>query len=149
MNMICFDMDGTIADLYAVENWLDKLRAEDASPYKDACPMWDMMELNEALMLLEKEGWEVRVISWLSKDSTEEYKKAVRKAKEEWLTRYNFPAQKCHFVQYGATKANSVRKVADYAILIDDNEKVRKGWSLGDTINPTTENIVDILLSLL
>lgn len=149
MNMICFDMDGTIADLYAVENWLDKLRAEDASPYKDARPMWDMMELNEALMLLEKEGWEVRVISWLSKDSTEEYKKAVRKAKEEWLTRYNFPAQKCHFVQYGATKANSVRKVADYAILIDDNEKVRKGWSLGDTINPTTENIVDILLSLL
>lgn len=149
MNMICFDMDGTIADLYAVENWLDKLRAEDASPYKDARPMWDMMELNETLMLLEKEGWEVRVISWLSKDSTEEYKKAVRKAKEEWLTRYNFPAQKCHFVQYGATKANSVRKVADYAILIDDNEKVRKGWSLGDTIDPTTENIVDILLSLL
>lgn len=149
MNMICFDMDGTIADLYAVENWLDKLRAEDASPYKDARPMWDMMELNETLMLLEKEGWEVRVISWLSKDSTEEYKKAVRKAKEEWLTHYNFPAQKCHFVQYGATKANSVRKVADYAILIDDNEKVRKGWSLGDTIDPTTENIVDILLSLL
>lgn len=149
MNMICFDMDGTIADLYAVENWLDKLRAEDASPYKDARPMWDMMELNETLMLLEKEGWEVRVISWLSKDSTEEYKKAVRKAKEEWLARYNFPAQKCHFVQYGATKANSVRKVADYAILIDDNEKVRKGWSLGDTIDPTTENIVDILLSLL
>lgn len=149
MNMICFDMDGTIADLYAVENWLDKLRAEDASPYKDARPMWDMMELNEALMLLEKEGWEVRIISWLSKDSTEEYKKAVRQAKAEWLKRYNFPAQKCHFIQYGATKANSVRKIADYAILIDDNEKVRKGWSLGDTIDPTTENIVDILLSLL
>lgn len=149
MNMICFDMDGTIADLYAVENWLDKLRAEDASPYKDARPMWDMMELNEALMLLEKEGWEVRIISWLSKDSTEEYKKAVRQTKAEWLKRYNFPAQKCHFIQYGATKANSVRKVADYAILIDDNEKVRKGWSLGDTIDPTTENIVDILLSLL
>lgn len=149
MNMICFDMDGTIADLYAVENWLDKLRAEDASPYKDARPMWDMMELNEALMLLEKEGWEVRIISWLSKDSTEEYKKAVRQTKAEWLKRYNFPAQKCHFIQYGATKANSVRKIADYAILIDDNEKVRKGWSLGDTIDPTTENIVDILLSLL
>lgn len=32
MKMICFDMDGTIADLYAVPNWLDKLRAEDASP---------------------------------------------------------------------------------------------------------------------
>ena len=27
---IWFDMDGTIADLYAVEDWLPKLRAHDA-----------------------------------------------------------------------------------------------------------------------
>ena len=33
--MICFDMDGTIADLYAVPGWLEKLRAEDATPYRD------------------------------------------------------------------------------------------------------------------
>ena len=32
LKMICFDMDGTIADLYAVPNWLEKLRAYDASP---------------------------------------------------------------------------------------------------------------------
>ena len=40
--MICFDMDGTIADLYNVPNWLPKLRAEDASPYEDAAPIYDM-----------------------------------------------------------------------------------------------------------
>lgn len=108
-----------------------------------------MTALNEVLMLLEKEGWEVRVISWLPKNSTKEYKQAVRKAKAEWLERYNFPAQKCHFVQYGATKANSVRKSADYAILIDDNEKVREGWSLGRTIDPTAEDIIEILSTLL
>lgn len=149
MKMICFDMDGTIADLYAVDNWLAKLRAEDASPYRNARPMWNMRELNKVLMLLEKEGWEIRVISWLSKDSTEEYKKAVREAKESWLRKYDFPAQKCHFVRYGATKADSVRKCANYAILIDDNEKVRKGWSLGDTIDPTAVNIIEILSGLL
>ena len=45
--MICFDMDGTIADLYAVDNWLAKLRAEDETPYAEAAPMWDMTALAE------------------------------------------------------------------------------------------------------
>ena len=91
MKMICFDMDGTIADLYAVPNWLDKLRAEDASPYAEAAPMWDMKALREVLLKLIDKGYEIRIISWLSKDSTEEYKTAVRKAKREWLEKYNFP----------------------------------------------------------
>lgn len=98
MKMICFDMDGTIADLYAVPNWLDKLRAEDASPYAEAAPMWDMKALREVLLKLIDKGYEIRIISWLSKDSTEEYKTAVRKAKREWLEKYNFPADKCHFI---------------------------------------------------
>ena len=29
---IYFDMDGTIADLYAVDGWLDMLRAYDPTP---------------------------------------------------------------------------------------------------------------------
>lgn len=150
MKVICFDMDGTIADLYAVEGWLDKLRSEDASPYEQARPMWDMRELNKVLMLLEKEGWEIRIISWLSKDSTEDYKTAVRKAKAKWLEKYNFPAQKCHFVRYGATKAESLRKqVVETAILIDDNDKVRKGWHLGETVNPIEVDIIDYLSALL
>ena len=89
--MICFDMDGTIADFYSVPNWLDKLRAEDPSPYSDAAPMWDMEELRKILLLLIGEGWEVRIISWLSKDSSASYKDGVRKAKLEWLAKYDFP----------------------------------------------------------
>lgn len=137
--MFCFDMDGTIADLYAVPDWKKKLENEDASPYSSAVPMWDMTELNEALMLLAKEGHEIRVISWLAMDSSEEYKDAVRAAKMEWLKRFDFPVDKCHFVAYGTTKANCVRKAASQssAILIDDNAKVRNGWHLGETIDPT------------
>lgn len=144
---ICFDMDGTIADLYGVENWLSLLRAEDPSPYRKAAPMWDMAELNEVLMLLEKEGWGVRIISWLSKDSTPEYDKAVRKAKAEWLRKWQFPYQKCHFVKYGTTKANCVRKACGNApcILIDDNDKVRKGWHLGETIDPIEIDLPAVL----
>ena len=36
---INFDMDGTIADLYGVENWLDYLIAEDTTPYTEAEPL--------------------------------------------------------------------------------------------------------------
>lgn len=137
--IFCFDMDGTIADLYNVPNWLKKLESEDVSPYLDAKPLWDMKALNTALMLLLKEGHEVRIISWLAKDSTKEYKEAVRKAKKAWLEKYDFPVDKCHFIAYGATKANCVRKSATGvpAILIDDNEKVRNGWHLGEVIDPT------------
>lgn len=147
--MICFDMDGTIADLYAVPNWLAKLRAEDASPYAEAAPMWDMAKLRDILLKLIAKGWEIRVISWLSKDSTEEYKKAVRQAKREWLIRYDFPADKVHLVAYGTTKADCVRRIAEAAILVDDNEKVRSGWHLGETIDPMNGDLLERLEELL
>ena len=147
--MICFDMDGTIADLYSVPNWLDKLRAEDSSPYSDATPMWNMKELRKVLLLLTSEGWEVRVISWLSKDSSESYKNEVRKAKLEWLEKYDFPYRRCHLVAYGTTKADCVRRWASPAILVDDNEKVRNGWHLGETIDPTKVNLIKELRKLL
>ena len=39
---LVFDMDGTIADLYGVENWLPMLRAEDPLPYEIAEPIYNM-----------------------------------------------------------------------------------------------------------
>jgi len=67
------------------------------------------------------------------------------------LAQYDFPYDYFHCLQYGTTKANSVRKrLKDgEAILIDDNKKVRAGWSLGTTIDPTTENIIEILKELI
>lgn len=149
---IIFDMDGTIADLYAVENWEPRLRAEDASPYLEAVPMWNMEALAEALNALTAIGVEIRIVTWLSKDSTEAYKNAVREAKLAWLMEQNFPFAHFHGVQYGATKADSVRKYlaeGEEAILIDDNAKVREGWHLGRAINPTEIDLVEFLTSLL
>lgn len=147
--MICFDMDGTIADTYAVPNWLQKLRAEDVSPYVEAEPLWDMEKLREILLKLSAQGWEIRVITWLSMNSSDTYKKAVTQAKREWLEKYNFPADKCHFVAYGTTKANAIRKSAESAILIDDNEKIRNGWHLGMTIDPVSCNLIEELEKLI
>lgn len=149
--MICFDMDGTIADLYGVEGWLESLRAENPMSYVVAKPMWDMERLADVLNKLIAQDWEIRVISWLSKDARPEYNEAVRAAKIWWLNHYNFPYQKAHLVAYGTTKANAIRNTAEKgsAILIDDNAKVRKGWHMGETIDPTTENLIEQLERLL
>ena len=152
VKMICFDMDGTIADLYGVNGWLDMLREENPTPYEVAEPMWDMAELHMVLKALQMQGVEIRVITWLAMESTEDYKAKTRKAKVEWLEKYGFPYNKFHGIAYGTTKANCIRQYLDLneqAILIDDNDKIRQGWTMGETINPTKENIIEILKNLL
>ena len=150
--MICFDMDGTISRLYAVPNWLARLNAQDPTPYLEAEAMWNMAQLAEILSALQNLGVEIRIITWLSKESTEEYKNAVREAKKEWLENYDFPYDHFHGVQYGATKADSIRKALapnETAWLIDDNAKVRKGWHMGEAIDPTNVDLLELLSSLL
>lgn len=144
---LVFDMDGTIADLYKVEGWLEMLKAEDATPYKIAEPMYNMDTLVEVLKLLKEIGWTIAITSWLAKGSTKEYDQKVREAKKEWLEKYNFPFDEIHLVKYGTTKADCTRKKGGFQILIDDNESVRKGWNLGDTIN-ANENIIEKLVDL-
>ena len=148
IKVLVFDMDGTIADLYGVNGWLEDLRNENARPYLMAKPMYDTDILNEILGMLKAQGWKVVVTTWLAKDSTEYYKNLVRKAKLQWLAENNFPFDEIHLVQYGTTKANCTRKLGGYQILIDDNEQVRNGWHLGDTIN-ANENILEKLVDLL
>lgn len=145
---LVFDMDGTIADLYGVENWLEDLRSGNERPYKEAQPLYDMDTLASVLGLLRCCGWAVVVTSWLAKNSDKAYDEKVRQAKKEWLAKYSFPYDEIHLVKYGTTKANCTRKKGGIQILIDDNEKVRKGWTLGDTIN-AKENIMKSLVDLL
>lgn len=146
--ILVFDMDGTIANLYGVIGWLPMLRNEDTTPYEIASPMYNMVRLNAILMMLKAQGWKIVVTTWLAKGSTKEYDNAVRKAKLNWLKKYRFPFDEIHLVKYGTTKANCTRKHKGYQILIDDNEKIRKGWTLGSTIN-ANENILDELVKLI
>ena len=145
--MLVFDMDGTIADFYGVEGWLDDLHAENTRPYDIAEPLYDMTELIDTLHRLQEIGWMIAVTTWLAKDATKEYNKAVTKAKKEWLAKYNFPYDEIHCVKYGTTKANCTRNKADFQILIDDNKKVRDGWTLGTTVNAQF-NIMNFLKAL-
>lgn len=143
---IYFDMDGTIADLYGQRNWLKNLRAEKVAPYEKARPMLDMQALKSALNSLRAKGYTIGIITWLSKDSTEEYKRAVRCAKMDWLDKHFGLGyfDKIHMVQYGTPK----HKVATIknAILFDDNEEVRQAWNIGTAHNET--NILQVLKGL-
>ena len=133
MKMICFDMDGTIADLYAVPDWLDKLRAEDASPYAEAAPMWDMKSLREVLLKLIDKGYEIRVISWLSKCGSPSYDEAVTTAKQEWLAKHlpSVEWDEIHIVKYGTPKS-TCRTYS--GILFDDEQRNLDEWGEGAVI---------------
>ena len=146
--ILVFDMDGTIVDFYGVANWLAYLESQNPTPYIIAKPLYDMSLLVEILEILKFKGWKVVVTSWLSKNTTKEFDEKVRQAKREWLAQYNFPFDEVHLVKYGTTKANCTRRLGGFQVLVDDNEQVRKGWNLGETIN-ANKNIIDKLLDLL
>lgn len=145
---LVFDMDGTIADLYGVENWLPMLRNEDETPYRVAKPIYDMKALNWIVGALKESGWHIVITTWLAKGSSKTYDDKVRKAKIDWLQENGFPYDEIHLVKYGTTKANCTRKLGGFQILIDDNEKIRKGWTLGATIN-ANNNIFEELADLI
>ena len=125
---ICFDMDGTIADLYGVDNWLTMLINHDETPYREATTLVNMNSLARLLNKLQKLGHEIGIISWLAKDSTEEYKERVKKAKEDWLKKH---LKSVHFdfieiVDYGTDKNIVCKDSVD--ILFDDEERNRNAW---------------------
>lgn len=141
---IYFDMDGTIADLYGVDNWLADLRAEKVSPYLEAEPLTNMIELQDYLLGLQELGYDLGIISWTSKSGSAEYNEAVRIAKVLWLrqmlplVRFN----EMHIVKYG-TRKDYVAKDKN-GIIFDDDERVREKWR-GKAVNPNTEDIIETL----
>ena len=126
---IFFDMDGTIADLYGVENWLDYLIASDTLPYAVAKPLLKLSSLARILNRLQREGYRIGVISWLSKSGTEEYNNAVIETKKNWLKKHlaSVHFDEINIVKYGTPKENFAKTEND--ILFDDEEKNRTNWT--------------------
>ena len=142
---IYLDMDGTIADLYGVEGWLKDLETHNPRPYENAKVMHNMSALARALNKAQKQGVQIGVISWLSKTATDDYNKAVIKAKRKWLKKHlksvNF--DEIHIVKYGTPKSTVA---LDMGILFDDEERNRNEWNRGKAYPP--EKIFEILQKL-
>lgn len=125
---IWLDMDGTIANLYAVENWLPKLRAFDPDPYRHAEPIVRMATLARLLNNRQRRGYKICILSALSKVSNAEYDEAVTNAKCEWLAEHlpSVHFDEMRFVPYTFVK-NDVNSGND--ILFDDEERHRAAWT--------------------
>ena len=140
--MICFDMDGTIADLYGVDGWLDDLINKSARPYEVAKPLVNLSALARRLNTLQRQGYKLTVISWLAKNSTDEFDELVTLAKMKWL-KTHLPSVKWDYVSivvYGTPKS-----LFGNGILFDDEEPNRKEWN-GEAYD--VENILEILKNL-
>ena len=147
-NWIWLDMDGTIANLYSVDNWLADLRAHMIRPYVEATPIYNVYELLIVLAELKTKGYNIGVISWSSKENNPAFDREVEKAKREWLMKYDLDLilDKIIVTAYGIKKANTCRKYGA-GILVDDEKQNRDTWDLGNTID-ANENIIKKLWDL-
>ena len=138
---VYFDMDGTIADLYSIPDWLPLLRAYDSKPYAEAKPLVNLNSLARILNRLQRQGFRIGIISWLSKSSTPEYDAKVTTAKERWLAKHlsSVDFDEIHIVPYGTPK-ETFATIND--ILFDDEAKNRENW-IGKAFD--VDSIIEIL----
>ena len=141
---IWFDMDGTIADLYGVDGWLEDIINQNPRPYIEAKPLLNLSLLARRLNKLQKKGYKIGIISWLSKKDDIDYSIVVTKAKKKWLKKH-LPSVKwdnVNIVKYGMNKW----EVCGNGILFDDEEQNRFNWK-NDSYEP--KEILRILKKLL
>lgn len=145
---VWFDMDGTIADLYGVKEWLSYLKNENTLPYEICDLKYEKAPLIKSLVTLKQKGYNLGVISWTSKNGSIEYNQAVKNVKIEWLKRnglYNL-LDEILITCYGENKSHTCEKYGR-GILVDDEKQNLITWSNGLTID-ANKNILKELENL-
>lgn len=139
---INFDMDGTLANFYGVDGWLNDLENSRVRPYEVAEPLFNFSPLAKQIHRLQKLGYEVNIISWLSKGGNEDFNKRVTETKLKWLAKHlpsvNF--DNISIVKYGTPKST-----CGDGILFDDEERNRTEWK---GIAYDVNNIIEVLREL-
>lgn len=125
---IYFDMDGTIANFYGVDGWLACLENSDPRPYEIASPLLRLSTLAKVLNRLQRNGYKIGIVSWLAKNSNEDFDKKVTTAKIHWLKAHLKSVQfdEIRIVKYGTPKEEVVN--FPNGILFDDEEPNRNNW---------------------
>lgn len=121
-----FDMDGTIADFYGVDGWLDDLIAENVRPYEICKPLVNMSLLARLIHKAQANGDKVGIISWTSKGGSDDFNFCVSLVKQLWLMEH-LPSvvwDVVKIVPYGTNK----KMACGDGILFDDEEGNRNAW---------------------
>ena len=146
MKVINFDMDGTLADFYGVENWLDSLKKEHTKPYRIARPLVNMRKLSKELNRLQGKGYIINILSWLPKNGSYCYNMRVATAKVKWLKKHigSFEFNNIYILEYITPKY-----LYSNGLLFDDEVKNRIAWnSHSGNLAFGVGNILDILKAL-
>ena len=124
--MIYLDMDGTIADTYSIDGWLDRMLAHDASVFLDAKPA-NKSKVMELITFLDDDVTILTMLPecTLSGKAKEAYFSQVKKAKADWLAKHFPEFTKIEFVEYQQSKS-TYWKEGD--VLIDDSSSQIKEW---------------------
>lgn len=143
---VYLDCDGTWIDLYGVDNWLEYLINEDVYPYKMAKPLVNLSTLARTIHRLQENNIKVGIISWLSKNGSEDYNRRVAETKLNYF-KTHLPSvvfDEIHIVEYGTPKSECATD--DFSILFDDEEKNRVEWN---GIAFTEKDLIKTMLKLL
>lgn len=126
---IYLDLDGTVIDFYGVPNWLECLEAQDSTPYRVAKPLVNLSTLARYLNRLQARGYNIGIISWLSKSGTDKFNAEVVEVKRDWLAKHLPSVQwdEIHIVPYGVPKSNCA--TCPNAILFDDEQRNLNEWT--------------------
>lgn len=144
------DMDGTIADLYGVEGWLDSLQKEHTKPYRIARAIYKGRAMIPLLKKAKEAGFKLGIVSWTAKNGTKEYNEKIAAAKKKWLIKHGFFAlmDAVEVVPYGRSKTKVCEKHGA-GVLFDDEKKNLENWTLGKTIDASANNLLTVIEALI
>lgn len=150
MRKFYFDMDGTIADLYNENDWLEKLLSETKGLFRNLKVMHDKNRLAAIIEDLQEMGCEVGIITWTPKNVSEDYLKIVENEKIEWVKEHFPMINEIYVLNYGTPKQKANFKKGKEIFLIDDNEDVLKMWETPKQrkIIKADENLIEKLQAL-
>lgn len=132
---VYLDMDGTIADLYAIPNWLEELQKQSHEVFLVAKPVITQEQLLAEYPL---DKYDIRILSMTPKGAGKTYADRVKWAKDQWLDEHFPLLKKRIYMKYGHNKNLAKNQ---NAILIDDSEPVRMNWR-GLAVVPTWGAVV-------
>lgn len=130
MKTIYFDMDGTLSNLYAVDDVFNKLDNWDCTPYKDALPINKNIEL---LKQYKHNGYRVVILSCLSKITNEQFDVDTIQCKNMWLDMYVGKQYIDERIYIPYTKHKEMY-VHSNGILVDDDKVILSNWNKGSVI---------------
>lgn len=140
MKKLFFDMDGTVADLYGREGWLESLQLEESGMFLNLKPLFNPRTFSTICQKLISQGWSIGIITWLPLNASIQYMEVVAKEKWLWAMRFMPYISEFHTLPYGTPKQYASFQKAQQMVLVDDNYEVCEMWN-----TPTQRQSIQIL----